>query len=45
MKQLTEKEKAEIKQIFKDLEGGIKFDGTACDLIRELRRTGFSKEA
>lgn len=43
MKQLTQEKKARIDEIFKRLEGTIKFDGTACDLIKELRKTGFSK--
>ena len=43
MKQLTDKKKERLEQLFKELEGAIKFDGSACDLIKELRRTGFSK--
>ena len=41
---LTEEKKQRLKKIFKELEGGIDYDGTACDLIKELRKTGFSKE-
>ena len=45
MEPLSEEKKARIERIFKELEGTIEFDGTACDLIRELRKTGFNKVA
>ncbi|HLC74976.1 MAG TPA: hypothetical protein VJH88_03915 [Candidatus Nanoarchaeia archaeon] len=39
-KKLTEAEKKELQDLFSRMEGGIKFDGTACDLIKELRKPG-----
>ena len=38
-----EEKKAKLEKQFKELEGTIEFNGTACDLIKELRKTGFSK--
>lgn len=34
---MTKKDHEELDRILDRLEGSIKFDGTACDLIRSLR--------
>lgn len=39
----SHEKREKLKKIFEDLAGSIKFDGTACDLIREVRKAEFNK--
>jgi hypothetical protein len=41
MAELSKEKREKLDKIFKELEGKIKFDGTACDLLREVRKPNF----
>lgn len=40
---LSPEKREKLRQIFEDLAGSIKFEGTACDLVREVRKADFNK--
>ncbi len=40
---LSPEKREKLKKLLDDLRGTIKFDGTACELIQEVRKASFNK--